>query len=293
MDKFKGLTIELISKADIKYKGILQDIDSVNSEITLTKVKCLGSELKGIAESARIFESIRFKSSDIKDLVIDEKVEQQTVAAPKSETRPSRQQSKIIDMDEDDEDNVPFEKPKQRHRSRSPVRKEPKKYSQQVQNTNEIVDQEIEQTTLQEQRDSDSESIDRNNKSSRPTRGRATRSNRSRGGRGRGRGRGSNKQHIPKEDFDFASNIDKFNQMSLEDKEEDKVEKAYDKQSSFFDSLSNERATINRNEERQMNMETFGTARVYRPRRRGGNRRGGYRGSRGGDSTRGTAAENK
>eukprot|EP00835_Amoeboradix_gromovi_P000235 NODE_8_length_47770_cov_0.334354.p13 type:complete len:255 gc:universal NODE_8_length_47770_cov_0.334354:35822-36586(+) len=249
MESFKGLTIELISKADIKYKGILHEIDPANSEITLTKVKCLGSESKGINASARIFDSIRFKSSDIKDLVIDEKVEQQQVQKVEKDVGNVQHKSKVTEYSGDEEKH--FES-KTKGKPRSPNR-----------NNHSVESSEVKEQLLEDNRS--------NNR---------TRSFRARY-RGRGRGR-AQKQHIPKEDFDFATNIDKFQKLNLEEKTEDKVEKAYDKESSFFDSLSNERTTINRHDERQMNMETFGTNKVYRPRRRG-NRRGNDR-FRGGES---------
>ena len=233
MDKFKGLTIELISNADIKYKGILQDIDPENSEITLTKVRCLGSEKRGIPESPRLFDSIRFKSSDIKDLVIDEKVEKKTVSKPITKSQPT-----FEELEEKLIENEPLEQLK----ALEPLEpSEPLEPMERKDKYNYTKTDNVQHNDTQR-------------------RGRKTR------GRGRGR-RGRNKQNIPKEDYDFAKNIDKFQKMSLEEPEEDKFEKAYDKQSSFFDSLSNERTTINRHEERDLNMETFGTARVYRPRR--------------------------
>ena len=294
MDKFKGLTIELVSKADIKYKGILQDIDPVKSEITLIKVKCLGSATKGIVESARIFESIRFKSSDIQDLVIDEKVEQQMVEKEPFRSSNSKT-SNIIEMDDDqlDEDqllNEPLEKPK----PRQPIKKDNKIARKTP------VKNKVETAPLQlDSSEDESPSLDRNTNYNNRQSNRQNKPNRARGrGRGiRGRGRGGSKQNIPKEDFDFATNIERFEKLNLEQEADDKVEKAYDKQSSFFDRLSNERATINRHEEREMNMETFGSARVYRPRRRGGNRgRGRYTSNQTsrdyrGDSNRGSESK--
>jgi len=97
---------------------------------------------------------------------------------------------------------------------------------------------------------------------------------------------------VPKEDFDFESMNQKFDKATLEDGEVDEskpqAEKKYDKNLSFFDSLSfeKEKAPSGR-DRRQSDFETFGETNhnnYYRGRGRGRGRggRGGYSSYRGG-----------
>ncbi|KAI9490727.1 Scd6-like Sm domain-containing protein [Zychaea mexicana] len=128
---------------------------------------------------------------------------------------------------------------------------------------------------------------------------------------------------IPKSDFDFESSNAKFKkeelakavtkktveeeeQQSVEDQQEDEEvvippsdESFYDKDKSFFDNIScesKERSEQDQNgidrrakfqEERKLNLETFGEASVDRPRYRGFRGRGGYRGRGSGGYQRG------
>ncbi|KAI0381594.1 Scd6-like Sm domain-containing protein [Hypomontagnella monticulosa] len=90
MSEFLGSRISLISKSDIRYSGVLHEINSEESTVSLENVKSFGTEgRKGnpdeeIAPSEQVYEYIVFRGSDVKDLRIEQP------PAPPKENQPPK-----------------------------------------------------------------------------------------------------------------------------------------------------------------------------------------------------------
>ncbi|KAJ8125393.1 hypothetical protein O1611_g8247 [Lasiodiplodia mahajangana] len=88
MSEFLGSRISLISKSDIRYSGILHEINSEESTVSLENVKSYGTEGRRgnpsdeVAASEQIYEYIVFRGSDVKDLRIEQ------APAPPKENQP-------------------------------------------------------------------------------------------------------------------------------------------------------------------------------------------------------------
>nr|XP_061814618.1 protein LSM14 homolog B-B-like [Nerophis lumbriciformis] len=73
-----GSKISLISKAQIRYEGILSSVDTERSTVALAKVKSYGTEDRRtdspVPPKVEMYEYIIFRGSDIKDITVSEPV---------------------------------------------------------------------------------------------------------------------------------------------------------------------------------------------------------------------------
>jgi hypothetical protein len=73
---FLGSEIALISKSDVRYTGILREVDIPNSRVCLQFCRSHGTEgrrgnmAEELAPSPQIYDYVVFRASDIKDLYV-------------------------------------------------------------------------------------------------------------------------------------------------------------------------------------------------------------------------------
>lgn len=76
MSQYIGKTISLISVTDNRYVGLLENIDSEKGTVTLSNVRCFGTEGRKnwgpeeIFPNPTIYQSVQFNGNDVKDLSI-------------------------------------------------------------------------------------------------------------------------------------------------------------------------------------------------------------------------------
>lgn len=89
MSGYLGARISLISQSDMRYSGILHEVNAETATLALKEVVCHGTEgRKGnpaeeVAGSNMVHQFILFKGSEVKDLSIEEP------AAPPAAAQPS------------------------------------------------------------------------------------------------------------------------------------------------------------------------------------------------------------
>lgn len=77
MAHFLGKTISLISNSDIRYVGVLHEINAKDSTVSLRHVRSYGTESRrtgadAVPPSSNVYQFIVFKGSDVKDLTVSD-----------------------------------------------------------------------------------------------------------------------------------------------------------------------------------------------------------------------------
>ena len=265
---YLGSKISLISKSEIRYEGILVDVNPQESTITFEQVRFFGTEGRRpgdeIAPMDRVFDCVVFRSADIKDLQV---YETPVAAAPVKEKEPEFPDPAVVSFASasGNSQGGGFQYQSKSSASANEV-KMPK--------VNDYASAASQQAQPQSQN---------SNTKSFSTRNRTNYHHTSIKPRG---------VVVPQSEFDFSQANAKFSREELPAMNSSNFEAeapaapSYNKNVSFFDDISCQTNTdstrfVDRNRnERNLNMETFGQAAP--PRKygnRGGRGRGGYRGN--------------
>lgn len=283
MSQYIGKTISLISVTDNRYVGLLEGIDSEKGTVTLQTVRCFGTEGRKnwgpeeIYPNPTVYKSVKFNGNEVKDLsILDVKLEEvQPVLPPQSVIQPAAAATAGAErVTQQSQSQVPAAVAGYGVYAPEPGASETAAAAPPVANTQSNA-QPAATTHRQERQPRTVPEGQRRQ----PIQNR--------------------KVEIPKEDFDFQTNNAKFTKDDTENQgtelsqsepqatEETNPEQFYNKKSSFFDSISTSTDTgsnMRWQEEKAMNLDTFGQASA-RPRfGRGGRGRGGRgrgRGNRG------------
>lgn len=296
MSQYIGKTISLISNKDNRYVGLLESIDSEQGIVTLRNMRCFGTEGRRnwgadeVYPNPVIYNSVAFNGSDVKDLSI--------LDCPLEQVYPVLPPQMMVPPENFQADKVQGSSTKQMKSVQqtigavgvpaavaeygvySPEKKE----------------------NLEESKTTPAKKIDGNFKVQQNQQQQQKRKSQR-----QKQDAIKTKNSLPADNFDFESNNARFCKPDQEVADvmatggSDKVqadETFYNKKSSFFDSISTSTETdtnMRWQEERQLNMDTFGQSSVrhrnnrsWRGRSKG---RGGYRGNRGrgGLNTRNTS----
>ena len=276
---YLGSKISLISKSEIRYEGILVDVNPQESTITFEQVRFFGTEGRRptdeIAPMDKVFDCVVFRSADIKDLQVYE--------TPKEEIKITQQKDEFPDpavVSFAAKSSSPGQTGGFHYQSKSKTTTENTNSSEEVKmpkiNVNNYasaaasVSLNNQHQHQSHQNQTKSFSTSNSNSNSNYTRNRST-SNFT-------YNRPSTRVVVPKSEFDFSQSNAKFSKDGGE--EESTTVPSYNKNLSFFDDIScqanTETSRGGLRNDRNLNMETFGQAAP--PRRYGG---GGYRGGRG------------
>ncbi|SCU80120.1 LADA_0B05160g1_1 [Lachancea dasiensis] len=298
MAQYIGKTISLISVTDNRYVGLLEGIDSERGVVTLNKVRCFGTEGRKhwgpqeIYPNPTVYDTVTFNGNDVKDLsILDVALEEvQPVLPPQSVATQQQRQPRS---------NSASEAPPSAQAPQTVATQEvqdPPQTSQQLPaaavpaamagygvyapsasapETQEQATKVLPSPPLQQQRNQRD-----GNRQPKPS-----------GKSQQGRQETPQRVEIPTEDFDFLSNNSKLErdhttsrpQPTVQGEAADTEGNFYNRKSSFFDTISTSTETntnMRWQEERQLNMDTFGQASAGNRRGRGGARggRGSYRG---------------
>lgn len=298
MSQYIGKTISLVSVTDNRYVGLLEEIDSEKGTVTLRDVRCFGTEGRKnwgpeeIYPNPTVYKSVKFNGNEVKDLsILDVKLEDvQPVLAPQSVATAMGQ------------GQVPAAVAGYGVYAPEPAASQPAEVAAgtQAQGQEGVVTHRQEHSRAAEGQRRQPEGQKRQPAPETQRRQPAPEAQR-------------RKVEIPQEDFDFQSNNAKFTRDDNENagtvkierpaNEESHPEQFYNKKSSFFDSISTSTDTAGNmrwQEEKAMNIDTFGQAsarprfgRGGRGRGRGGRGRGNRgRGNRGGFQSRNNYQDN-
>lgn len=296
MSQYIGKTISLISVTDNRYVGLLENIDSEKGTVTLSNVRCFGTEGRKnwgpeeIFPNPTVYQNVQFNGNDVKDLsILEGRLEDvHPVLPPTGQPVPVAQQ--LQPQPQLQATTRPEQHPVEKEAEvPTPVSNIPAAVAgygayaptAETEQHLEEVQQKVEEERAQ---------IKENNERMH------SRKSSEQGHQHRSR---NQKIEIPKSDFDFASNNAKFMKENPElateqqDRSHENITASsnaeatnddtfYNKKSSFFDTISTS-AETNTNmrwqEEKELNMDTFGQASV-RPRFHSnrGRGRGNYRG---------------
>ncbi|AET39489.1 Scd6p Ecym_4444 [Eremothecium cymbalariae DBVPG len=271
MSQYIGKTISLISNNDNRYVGLLEAIDSEQGIVTLNNVRCFGTEGRKnwgpeeVYPNPAIYNSVVFNGNDVKDLsILDCALEQVQPALPSHLMVPANNEAAV------GRDGVPVQGGQvppavAGYGVYAPERKEAVRGGGSTGKGPSVEKADVVDAKVQAGAgNNDGEKVKKQ--------------------------QGKPKIAVPNKDFDFESNNAKFSRTSdgvpESNRESEQVENAnnnqndevfYDKKSSFFDSISTSteaNTNMKWQEERQLNMDTFGQASA-RPRN---NKRGRFRG---------------
>lgn len=279
---YLGSKISLISKSEIRYEGILVDVNPQDSTITFEQVRFFGTEGRRpadeIAPMDRVFDCVVFRSADIKDLQV---YETPAAVAPEveKEKEPEFPDPAVVSFANTAKSGFQYQAPKQEEEVKMP------KVNNYASAAAQTQQQGHEQS--QGQQGQTKSFSTRNNQNSNYHGSNTHHNNNNYNRQGRA-------IVVPKSEFDFSQSNAKFSKDELTasnpSNPEEQTAPSYNKNLSFFDDISCQANTestrfADRNRtERNLNMETFGQAAPPRKNgQRGGRGRGGY--SRGGAYT--------
>ncbi|CEP60340.1 Scd6p LALA0_S01e08504g [Lachancea lanzarotensis] len=311
MAQYIGKTISLISVTENRYVGLLEGIDSEKGVVTLNKVRCFGTEGRKqwgpqeIYPNPNVYETVAFNGNDVKDLsILDISLDEVQPVLPPPEILAQQQQQQ-------------HQQHQQQKQLQQKPQQEQKKQQQQgapstIQNSQAPQNAQYQAPAVEvpaavtgygvyapsapavdvERKMSQNDSTAKQQYPKKSQEARVAGSKppvKPKQGPPR-------KVEIPNEDFDFQSNNSKLendhdssvpHQQHSNDTASNNDEAFYNRKSSFFDTISTSTETntnMRWQEERELNMDTFGQASVGNRRGRGGFRggRGSFRGGRGG-----------
>merc|ERR1712004_4275 len=298
---YLGCTLSVISKAQIRYKGILTAINQEGCTLTLTNVKSYGSEdrLKPqvIPETAGIYETIVFNGHDIHEVKVTSSVDevQDPAIIQAKKTNDEKKHLAPGSGKPKQQQQQQQHPPRDNRNNRRPEKQQAQPPADSSWKNNKSMAENMRKPVENDRRENNDE-YRQNAKKEREERERREK---------------EKMAEKYKDEFDFSSMNKKFDKEKIakdlekmtvgerkrtkesddedSDAEEEKEQTVYyEPKKSFFDNISceanetrEERGRINRHEERKLNSQTFGIPAYGRGRGRGCyqggfNNRGGY-----------------